>query len=715
MIPIVEKIERFGDLVTFLTTDRVQGCAVKFQMIDIESEDAELKAERLSLWFRTLNPKVRARFILDVAPGADISSATPRAEAIRQLGYVEKKLVLVIEENKPIFSLIGIHGRSRVESFSTLANEALGILKDLGFTFSFATEREIESLFIADFSEWTKSIGSIETGSRSLGVVRLNKPSATPVSVTTLATLLLDIPAPYKVSLSVEKLGAAQTEIFLQRRLKQFNSEVSGVGSVKASSTEDVLIETSVSGEALLNYELLVCCERSDKSMLRDDLRKIAAALKGLGDVYIETVGTAESFVATLAGASPHVQMLERESVLPVFAPIFAVGETKVFAGEQNRCVSLHRRDRSIMHLDLLDPDHQNANALIVGSSGRGKSVLLGATTQSLLKSDSVRMIKVDVGGSHSRECSMNGGVEFKISIDRPSGLNPFSLVDDSAAGNEFVRSVLGQFLESLLREEGEIRLSKSLRAQIDDALNSYLHGFVGKRSLDTFFDFATTLPRRELLSRWCKTGLYANAFRGEADAQENRLRYFNFAEVFQAADPEFAQAAMAAVLATFNLEMRANPDKRLVLVCDETPFFIERCFEFFKFSAANVRKFGASLILVVQLSRHLVVNGDTGVVENCAHKFLLSADGPQKEYCSRLQLSENEFEMIEDLRFSSRAYSELLYKAGDEARTLRLALTPQEYWRLTSSQADRLKFDSLMAAVPNLKVDEAIKCLSGF
>lgn len=713
MIPMIDKIETMNDLSIFHTTDGVKGCGVLLELVDIECENAELKAERLSLWFRTLSSKVRARFILNVSGSESELSGFPRSNAVNELGYSSKNLTLVIEEADGASPIMRLVSKRSAENSFVLLNEALRSLKDLGFLFKHLGPVETQNLFVDDFSQWTSTVGSIETGSNSVGVVRLFKPSASGISLSTLANVISQLPAPFEVRLGVEKLGAAQTELLLQRRLKQFSSETSRVGEAKAESAQDTLIQTSISGEALLNYELVVVCCRPTKELLRDDLRKIAASLKSLGDVYIETIGAAPSFVASSPGRRMHVPLIEKESVLPVFAPIFTTGEAKLFKGESERAVSLHRRDRTLFHLDLLSSQHQNANAIVVGSSGLGKSVFLGTLTHSLLQSDSVRMIKVDVGGSHSRECELNGGIEYKISIDQTSGLNPFGLVARGDGGNEFVRSVLGQFLESLLKEEGEIRLSKAIRSQIDEALSSYLRDFTGERNLDTFYDFATELPRRDLLSRWCKKGLYANAFRGSASNQESRLRYFNFAEVFQAADPEFAQAAMAAVLATFNLEMRLNPDKRLVLVCDETPFFIERCFEFFKFSAANVRKFGASLILVVQLSRHLVVHDDTGVVENCSHKFLFSSDGPKTEFCSRLQISNSDFELLSSLSFSSGSYSELFYKYGDEARTLRLTLTSEEYWRLTSSQADRLKFDALMKFVPGLKVEEAIRCLS--
>ncbi len=582
MIPLLEKTDSENGIVIFTATDGVRGTGVSLQMIDIESEDADLKSERLSLWLRTLSSKLRARFILKTKRGSLASSPFPRAESLNQIGFTEKNLTLVLEEARSPFSIQNFTRAKHNSSLRVEFKEALSSLRDLGFEFTNFTLEETEELFVSDLSTWASTIGSVETGSESIGVVRLYKTSSLPLTSATLSNLSNQIPVPFSIVTTLEKIAANQTELLLSRRLKQFQSDESLVGQTKAESAENTLVQNAVTGETLFNFELTVVLKRKTKSELREALQKTASALKNLGDVFIETTGTGISLVASQPGSSQHVPIVEKESVLPVFIPLFTLGQAHKFSGESKRAVSVHRRDESLFHLDLLDPNHQNANAVIVGSSGRGKSVFLGTLTQSLLTDENVRMIKVDVGGSHTRECAMNNGTEYKISIDTSSGLNPFGLITSDNSSLEFVRSVLGQFLESLLREEGELRLSKTIRSQIDSSLNAYLNDFKGPRSLDTFYDFAKDIPRRDLLSRWCKNGLYANAFRGDGKLHESRLHYFNFSEVFQAADPEFAQAAMAAVLATFNLEMRLYPEKRLVLVCDETPFFIERCFEFF-------------------------------------------------------------------------------------------------------------------------------------
>lgn len=364
--------------------------------------------------------------------------------------------------------------------------------------------------------------------------------------------------------------------------------------------------------------------------------------------------------------------------------------------------------------MDLFDPEALNANLAIIGRSGRGKSALVGTLTTALLHDPKVSVLKVDVGGSHSKECVLLGGVERKISLNSPSGLNPFDGVPSKA--DESHRAVLLNFVSSLVLEEGESALTKELRAEIDEVLTKYLRTD-GRKSLTGFCKSAKTFSRTKVLSRWVEGGIFGNAFTADSNLEEssNRLLYLNLSEIFQAGDQEFAQGVMAAVLAIFNLQMmKASQEfRRLVLICDETPFFIQKCFPFFKFSVANVRKFGASVCLVVQNSTDLVQNGDRGIIDNSFHRILLSQDGDGEEFTKRFGLTPSHMETIHALQTVPGKYSEFFYQFGDHGIRGQLRLTPEEYWRVTTTQKDRQKLDELMKAVPDLTLEEAIRCLS--
>ncbi len=149
------------------------------------------------------------------------------------------------------------------------------------------------------------------------------------------------------------------------------------------------------------------------------------------------------------------------------------------------------------------------------------------------------------------------------------------------------------------------------------------------------------------------------------------------------------------------------------MLICDETPFFIKSCFDFFKFTTANVRKFGHAVVLISQLSTDLIVNDDTGLIDNSPQRFLFSIDGNHINFQNRFGLELGHIDSIKKLRTIPGEFSECLLQTAQDSRKLTIKVTKEEYWRLTSSKEDNLKISSLRKAMPQLTLLEAIKCLS--
>jgi hypothetical protein len=87
--------------------------------------------------------------------------------------------------------------------------------------------------------------------------------------------------------------------------------------------------------------------------------------------------------------------------------------------------------------------------------------------------------------------------------------------------------------------------------------------------------------------------------------------------------------------------------------------------FQLFKFSTANVRKFGGSFITIAQNSSDVVVGGDEGILDNSNSKFLFSIDGNKEEFKKRLKLSSKAIETIESLEKINGKLSEVFLSDG--------------------------------------------------
>lgn len=701
----------------FVTTDGVCGLILGLSLLDAESSATEGQIDSVVRWLNSIPSKILVRFVRRSQPGTEELMAD-RGRAIKNLGYQNQDLFLSIEiqgqgkflkDLKMILGLKPVQISQQIE----LLTETVGQLAQAGVAFRQLNEVEIRSFFFWESNRsWRLGTSYLDLGNKIVGVVRLVRQSSEVIDTYDLPECLCGWQFCYQIVTSVRRIDRFRREMILRTRLRQEESGQDRLSQARAAETGDLLEDSFLRGVELFEFEMIILIESQSEPELREHLQQVQASLARLGDMAIETFGCLPSLAATMPGAPLHVPIFERDTVLPAFLPICAYGGRVQSCSEGG--LLLLRRDRSPEMIDLLSKKHSNANTLIVGQSGKGKSVFTGLLTKSLLFDERVRVIKVDVGGSHRRECELLGGEEISLSLDQPSRLNPFSLVTGKPM-TESLRAILGKFLEVLVLEDGEISVPKALRIEIDECLQGYFAGMPTRPSLDDFWSMSKDFSRWSLLGRWCGSGLYGNAFRDDLHSEkgEPRLRYYNFSQIFHAADKDFAQAGMAAVLAQFNFEVMANPDHRVVLICDETPFFINSCFEFFKFSMANVRKFGASIVLVVQLSQHLIKDQDTGLIDNAFHRFLFSKDGCSSEFGERLGLSEDQVSSVEKLVSIPGVRSEVIYQKGLETVKLAIELTPDEYWRVTSSQSDRIKIEKLRSAVPELSLKEALGCLA--
>lgn len=714
MIPVLSHIERQSEIPFWITTDSKCGVLIRLFPVDSESSNADSVFEKIRCWATRQESSVLVRIIFKSEFKKSVALGSSRDEALSQIGHTSREVIVSLETHHSLNLLsrfAKFDTRNRTDPFEKIVT-CTKDLKSLGTEFEIIEETEIYDYFSADAKSWVVCESFVDTGAEYKACVRINRPSASEQSCKSLEKILKLLPKPFTYQASFRKVGKAETQFLLDRKIRQSKSGTSKIDEIKMTAMERISAKTSLEGDDLFNLEIVFVLVRTDLQQLKIDLLATKNLACTIGDAIIETFASLPALASTQVGSAQHITFLELGGNLPFYLPVSISGSSKSLPPAKSAFL-FHRSDESIGSIELLSTKHQNANAVVIGSSGRGKSAFVGSLTKALMNDKGVKVIKVDVGGSHSKECELLGGIEHRITMASPSGMNPFFFLKKMKA-DENMRSILINFISVLVLEETETSLPKAVRIELDHFLQNYIQTMPPNPSLDGFHKMSSMFSRTKLLSRWCGSGVFAKAFASSTCEETNApLRYYNFAEIFQAADPDYAQAGMAAVLAQFNFEMQSNKDKRIVLICDETPFFIQKCFEFFKFSTANVRKFGASIILVVQMSKDLIVKGDSGVIENSYHRILMSLDGDQSEFRDRFRLSDEKMDTIKRLKTSPGEFSEFLYQAGDESFVGRLRLTANEYLQVTTSPADREKIQNLRNAVPGLTLKEVITCLA--
>lgn len=704
MLPILSHFEEYGPLKIMINTDNVASVGFSTPFCDYEVDDYQSFHKRLVQVLKQLDPSIIVRVNLESNNRNDLNQEIPRSKSINEIGFVQNEARIFLSAHPPVFNFF------RRKSFSgssfEILKSAYESFKSLGIQLEPINEAELVKRIPSDFVIGERSL---EGATDSTGVVRILKNPRAEFNFHDLNKALSNLPKPFKYIVSFKRIGEAEAKVLLERKSKQLEGARKVEERLQQASMEDAQSDAFTSGMQLFEIETLLVLTRDSQKELSRDLRTSQSALSLYSESMIETFGLLPSFAASLPGSRLHVPLLENEDALVQSLPLFRTASPQ---GKENtnRALTLHRSDNSLFHFDLFNPLFNSFNALIVGPTGKGKSVLTGLLTTSVLNSPEVHVIKIDVGGSHSKECELLGGEEFVFELNQPSNINPFkSLTKHNASAPERI-AIVSKFLSVLVQEIGEKNLTKEMRGEIENSVRIYLESMPVKPSLNDFVVNSPGFPRIGLLKRWAKGGVYEYAFAETGkESSGARLQYFNFKNIFQAADPEFAVAGFAALMAEMNAQVLANDGRRLVLILDEIPFFIKHCFELIKFTTANFRKYGHAVIPISQLMDHLIVEEDLGIVENIFQRFLFGDEGAAVIGAT----SEEHLALLTGLQSIPGQYSEAALQTEAGMRKLVIKLSREEYWERTSSKTDKQRMMALMSAVPGLSLRQAITCLS--
>lgn len=646
----------------------------------------------------------------------DSKNEHSRSEALRSIGFIQNRAYVFLE--KPAKTDLSLLFKKKGPTESSVLTD-FQILKSHGVQVRSLSQIEIESILPKIGDEVDHSFQTLDLGSEAVSVLRLVKQSAFGMDLSTLSHIKDGLALPYTICCTIEAVPQSTAETFLRRRSKQNSVGNDLQEARKYEEAQSDLEDISLNGSKLFRFEWQCLVARNSEDYLRADREELKRRLEPLGEIYIESVGALESFKSFYPGTSPHFSILEKDSVLVTYMPLISRGDSLSQMRISKKSLALHRKDESLTYLDVFDPTYESFSWCIFGRPGTGKSVLTNALTRALIYDPSIKVIKIDVGGSHSRETEMLGGIEKTLLLNEPTGINPFDVIKELGPTKEAVQIMAG-FLEVLILEEGEAKLSKTMKSDLERFISLYAESDRRDYSLQNFVSKMQELPRRELFSRWVGSGVYGNAFATSnhevvKDWMDSKLLYFNFSKISQALDPDYAQGGLAAVMAQFNLEMLKTSErkKRIVFIADETPFFIKKCFSFFNLSIANVRKEGHGFITVAQKSAHVVVDGDTGILDNSPNKIFFSLDGDEESFIARTQMTTESVEKIKSLRRQQGEFSEALFKDCHGERVVKVRLSAEEYWSYTSKDEDRRKYQELRKVCPSLRLEEIVRCLS--
>jgi len=745
-LPELSHVERVNGHDVFVTTAGCCGVVYRLPVLDIESAKfgAELQAVRSIIAGISEKTVIRIRY--QGSTKKHFSTSHCREQMLSEKGFFSETILIAFEQTvkepsllRTAFACISRWRKpSEVDKNDFLKKNLdclvsdlpVSALADLGAV-SLAGP-ELKALFDYGSSVIAKDAGGLDLGVGRLSAMRLWKPGSESINATTMARIKMELGSPAEIVVTIKKMSDKAAHWLLAKKAAQERSSNNHTSARKLEDSERALEDTFLGGESLCKIEWLCLLQRDTEELRNQDTKDALKSLSALGAVAHETSGVVSCLSAAQFGGEHHYPFIERINSAWAYLPICSYGEVEPCSTGSERRLVLHRDNGSIHVYDHFDRHYLGFTALINGKPGAGKSATANKISEAILQDDSVTMIKVDVGGSYRKECSLFGGELVEFSLDQPSGLNPFEIFGEVKRSKDAIMTIT-EFLFPLLKESSEQALPYGVVAELERKVAAYAESDRNARSIDDFLAFAPDIPRADLLGRWASGGLFENVLksdpgknRGATSAELEKLgryRYYNLEGIHQAGNQDFAQGIMAAVIAQVNLaiikagDARSEKSRRLVLFVDECPFFMKKNGRFFKFTVQNFRKFGHGTLFIAQSLKDFEFVGDRGdidlgIIQHSSIKFFFQVDGTDAEFKERFGLEDWHLERLRTLH-KGRDYRDFLLQDDTGVRVCSLVMTPEEFWTVTSTRSDNEKLYNLKRAVPGLSDRQAIAVLA--
>ena len=580
------------------------GQSFSFKALDLEIEDnLEFLFDN---FLKSLSQNVRLKISLFQSYSFKTSFNFSRAIDIEQKGFLNTRGLIHFEQVNKISFKETLKDLLKKQGHLTKRLSEIHESKDSSFSNRLSFKSE-SPCFFNEFYSLYKPVSISPLGLKSsrsiLGVLKLKNSGNYPLSLKSLALALESVPKPLSFHISLEKMSKLKGEKTLKMKSRE---EAEGRGQVsfeKYQKAQKAISELELLGEELFYFEVHVLLKRLYEDSLRRDLSLALKALSPLGDWSIESFGAYPSLLALSPGDKLHYKLIEKAQALKCFLPCFAFGSSVLenkHTKEDNKNKEVqkssketliqnkelkekpfvngliyHRRDFSLDVINPFNEKYSNHTGVIIGKSGKGKSVFANLLTKSLFYDDKAFIFLVDVKGSHKKTVDELGGKTYSIDIKSSSNLNPIQKLNSSKESIE----ITSNFLEKLLLENEEEALSSAQKNELDKSLINFVNQIESKslkplvlktkdlKSLDNFYKHFKH-PRREKLARFITGSLNENLFKSRDDISNERILYFNFENISTAGNSFIAKAVMAGLMAEFSFKLlNKKPNEKLIFL----------------------------------------------------------------------------------------------------------------------------------------------------
>lgn len=498
----------------------------------------------------------------------------------------------------------------------------------------------------------------------------------------------------------------------------------SGVSDIESTSKfqdlETLLEEMIAQGEKVFHVSTNVLLQHESETELENQVDQVLLKFREMGgsEAMVETLAAFDIFSQV---SLPNARCKERSKriktsnlcdLLPLYGP---------WPGHAKPSILLKSRMGSLLSFDPFDFSLSNANQLVSGGSGSGKSFMTNILLLQMLK-ENPKVFFVDIGGSYKKLSENLDGQYVELGVNEHLSLNPFDLSpNETVPSSHKIKFLLG-LVEIITKEEGTEGLPKLHKAEIEAAIQQV---YTVKKS-PKLSDLRNLLLNHQdkevqncgrILYSWCGATPYGKFIDRETSIQlQKDIIAFDLKglESF----PDLQAICLYIITDLVWREVQKDRSRMKFLVFDE-------CWKLLKDAAGvafmeevfrTFRKYFASAIAISQdLNDFLNSKISSALLPNCSVKWVLMQN--QSDFSKMresLGLNDNEVALIQSLQQKKGEFSEAFLSVGSERRIVAvIEPTPLELWIATTDPRDITMIEKTKLKYPDLPQLEILRLLS--
>lgn len=537
-----------------------------------------------------------------------------------------------------------------------------------------------------------------------------------------MASLLRALPFDSKLFLSInspdqtKELESLQT----QRRLafSMVYGKQSGVSDLESEAKfqdlEELTGQLISQGEKVFHFGMNVLLRSKSLDELDDQVSQTLMTIRELSGAegLEETIASFDIFKsfsfpnAKVSERTKRIKTSNLADLLPIYGPWVGHSEPKII---------LRSRMGNLFKFNPFSSEMTNANQVISGGSGSGKSFLTNLLLIQMLKEDPLIFI-VDIGGSYKKTCDNLQGQYIPLGIDQGISINPFDLLpNETIPSSEKIKFLLA-LIESMTKEETDSGLKKLERSEIEQSILNLYETLEAPRLTDlkeALLNHTEIELKRigKILKSWCGDTPYGRFLDRPTtvDFHKSTVCFdLKGLEVY----PDLQSACLLMISDLVVRKTQSDKTKMKFLVFDE-------CWALLEGEGANFigsifrtcRKYYMSCIAISQnIDDFAKSSVASAIMTNSSIKWLLTQRGADKERLkSVLELNDSEVALVSSLQQVSGSYSEGFLMCEGKKSVVVVECTPYEYWLATTAPKDLALMDSEKEKYPELNQMELI------